>query len=60
MGRLLTTRQVTKKLGISRSTLYRWEKIGQIPPRVNDQGQPRWDEDEVEKTFRAQRKQAAA
>jgi predicted site-specific integrase-resolvase len=60
-GPLLTTSQLSKRLGISVRTLQQWRVDGWIKPElVTVGGQARWDEDNVKAQLRelAERQQS--
>lgn len=58
MGRLITTRQVQRRLGISRKTVDNWVKSGRLPPPVIKTGWRRWDEDDLRKAIDEERKES--
>lgn len=45
---LMTVREVCQQLRISKSTLYRWEKVGLVPFRINARGDRRYSEEAVQ------------
>lgn len=48
---LLNMNQIRQLFGVSRVTIYEWERVGRIPKRLNVYGGPRWDKDETLKRF---------
>lgn len=49
--KLLNMNQMRALFGVSRVTIYEWEKVGRIPKRINLYGSPRWNHEETVKTF---------
>lgn len=50
--RLVSVGELCQTIGVSRSTIYEWRKVGRLPEPVKRWGSPRYDWDEVEQSLK--------
>ena len=55
MTMLMTVKEVCEELRISKSTLYRWEKVGLVPIRINERGDRRYTEEAIQQFLEAKK-----
>lgn len=55
--KLLNVKQICERVGCSRSTLYRWRDEGRLPEPIKKWGSPRWDEQQIDRAMREEKKE---